>query len=266
MDSLFKWLSPSFPVMQIVFCRSFFALLPIGVMVARAGGLPILRTRRLGDHAVRSLVGVASLVCFVYAFGHMPLAEAVAIGYAAPIFITALSVPLLGEPVGVRRWSAVCVGFLGVLVMIRPGVGMFEASAFVALLATLFYAVAMIFIRRLGRTESTASIAFYFTLTCAVVSAPFLPVQWVTPDLPQATALVAVGLIGGIAQLAITAAFRAAPAAVVAPFDYSSMLYVTVIGYVVWGEMPDRLIFAGAAVVIVSGLYILHRERVRQAG
>jgi drug/metabolite transporter (DMT)-like permease len=196
----------------------------------------------------------------------LPLAEAVAIGYAAPIFITALSVPLLGEAVGVRRWSAVCVGFAGVLVMIRPGAAVFEASSLVALLAALFYAFAMIFIRRLGRTESTACIAFYFTLTCAVVSAPFLPLQWVAPDLPQAILLVAVGLIGGVAQLAVTAAFRAAPAAVVAPFDYSSMLYVTVIGYAVWGEMPDRLIFAGAAVVIASGLYILHRERVRHAG
>ena len=265
MDGLVKWLAPRFPVMQIVFCRSFFAFLPIGLLVAREGGLAALRTRHPAGHAMRALVGTGSLVCFIYAFGHMPLADAVGIGFSAPLFITALSVPLLGESVGIRRWSAVLAGFVGVLVMVRPGSGVFEAAALVALAGTLFYALAMIFIRRLGRTEGTAAIAFYYTLTATIVSAAFLPFQWVTPSPAEAALLGIVGLIGGCAQLLVTAAFRGAPVAVVAPFDYTAMLYVSIIGYVVWGDVPDGALFAGAGIVIASGLYILHRETRRAA-
>jgi drug/metabolite transporter (DMT)-like permease len=261
MDAVIKLLSPRFPVMEIVFFRSVFAFLPIALMVRREGGLAMLRTRRPLDHAKRSLFGVLSLVCFVYAFGRMPLAEVVAIGYAAPLFITTLSVPLLGEAVGWRRWSAVAVGFAGVLVMVRPGAGVFAPAALVALVATLFYAFAMIAIRTLGRSESTGCIAFYFTLACLVAGGVFMPFQWVAPRAADWPALAALGLLGGFAQLLITAAFRAAPAALVAPFDYTSMLHVTILGWLFWGEMPDAPVFAGAAIVVASGLYILRREQ-----
>ena len=260
MDSLVKWVAPRTPVMQIVFFRSLFAFVPIAVLIVRDGGLVTLRTRRLGDHAKRSLCGVVSLACFIYAFGHMPLADAVAIGFSAPLFITALSVPLLGESVGIRRWGAVLVGFAGVIVMVRPGSGVLDAAAVVALVATMLYALAMILIRSLGRSESTGAIAFYYTLLSTVISAAFLPFQWTAPASLDALLLVAIGLIGGCGQLFITAAFRSAPAAVVAPFDYVSILYVSLIGYAVWGDVPDHALLAGAAIVIASGLYILRRE------
>ena len=265
MDAVIKHLSPTFPVMQIVFFRSLFAFLPIGLLLWREGGLAALRTNRPFEHAKRSIFGVMSLVCFVYAFGRMPLAEVVAIGFSAPLFITALSVPLLGEAVGWRRWSAVLVGFAGVLVMVRPGAGVFAPAALVALAAALFYAFAMIFIRSLGRSEGTGCIAFYFMLACLVVGAVFMPFQWVTPRAADWPALAALGLLGGFAQLFITAAFRLAPAALVAPFDYSSMIHVTILGYVFWGEVPDAPLFVGAAIVVASGIYILHRERARTA-
>jgi drug/metabolite transporter (DMT)-like permease len=266
MDSLVKWVAPRIPVMQIVFFRSLFAFIPIALLIARDGGIATLRTRRLGDHAKRSLCGVVSLACFIYAFGHMPLADAVAIGFSAPLFITALSVPLLGESVGIRRWSAVLVGFVGVIVMVRPGGGVFDVAAVVALVATMLYALAMIFIRSLGRSESTGAIAFYYTLLSTLAGAAFLPFQWVAPTPVDALLLVAIGLVGGCGQLLITSAFRNAPAAVIAPFDYISMLYVSLIGYAVWGDVPDRFLLAGAAIVIASGLYILNRETRRGAG
>jgi drug/metabolite transporter (DMT)-like permease len=266
MDSLVKWVAPRIPVMQIVFFRSVFAFVPIALMVLRDGGIASLRTRRLGGHARRSLCGVVSLAGFIYAFGHMPLADAVGIGFSAPLFITALSVPLLGERVGIRRWSAVLVGFVGVLVMVRPGSGVFDPAAAVALGATMLYALAMIFIRSLGRSESTGAIAFYYTLVCTVIGAAFLPFQWVTPGPEDAALLIAIGLIGGCGQLLITSSYRNAPAAVIAPFDYISMLYVSLIGYAVWGDVPDRFLLAGAAIVIASGLYILNRETRRGAG
>ncbi|MBV9521815.1 MAG: DMT family transporter [Alphaproteobacteria bacterium] len=260
MDALVKWESPRVSVMQIIFFRSLFAFLPILVQVAREGGRAALKTRRLRDHAGRSLFGFGSLVCFVYAFGRMPLADVVAIGFSAPIFITALSVPLLGESVGIRRWSAVLVGFIGVLVMVRPGSGVFGATASLALGATLLYALAMIYIRRLGRTESTGAIAFYYTAICALMSAAALPFAWTVPGAVDGFLLAAIGIIGGCGQLCVTAAFRNGPAAVVAPFDYASMLYVVLIGYAIWGDIPDRILLLGVAIVVASGLYILRRE------
>lgn len=260
MDSLVKWVAPRCPVMQIIFFRSLFAFLPIGLAVAREGGVAALRTQRLGGHANRSLCGLLSLVCFVYAFGHMPLADAVGIGFSAPLFITALSVPMLGESVGMRRWCAVLVGFIGVLIMVRPGSGVFQAAALAALTATVLYALSMIFIRRLGETERTSAIAFYYTLTSVVISGATLPFVWATPNAIDAVLLVIIGLVGGAGQIFITAAFRSAPAAIVAPFDYASILYVSLIGYAVWGDVPDGPLLIGAAILIVSGLYILHRE------
>jgi drug/metabolite transporter (DMT)-like permease len=246
--------------MQIIFFRSFFALLPVLLQVAREGGLATLRTRRLRGHLGRSLSGFFSLIGFVYAFGRMPLADVVAIGFSAPIFITALSAPLLGESVGFRRWSAVVVGFAGVLVMVRPGSGIFGQLALVVLGATALYGLNMIFIRRLGRTESTGAITFCYTVCCSLLGAAALPFVWVTPGLADAALLVVVGLIGGFGQLFVTAAFRNGPAAVIAPFDYASILYVTAFGYAIWGDLPDRILLLGAAIVVASGIYIVHRE------
>jgi drug/metabolite transporter (DMT)-like permease len=264
MDSLVKWVSPRFAVSEIIFFRSLFALLPIGAMAARQGGFAALRTRRPIGQAVRSLCGFTSLFCFIYAFGHMPLADAVGIGFSAPIFITALSVPMLGEAVGIRRWCAVLVGFVGVLVMVRPGSGVLTATSLIALLGTLFYALAMILIRRLGRSEGTVAIAFYSSLTCIALTGLALPFQWTTPSGLDALFLVILGIFGGLGQVFVTTAFRLAPAATVAPFDYVSILYVSTIGYAVWGDVPDRPLLAGAAILVASGLYILQRETRRR--
>jgi drug/metabolite transporter (DMT)-like permease len=264
MDSLVKWVSPRFAISQIIFFRSLFALLPIGLLAAREGGLWALRTRRPGGQVLRALAGLVSLACFVYAFGHMPLADAVGIGFSAPIFITALSVPLLGESVGIRRWSAVLVGFVGVLVMVRPGSGVLQATSLIALTGTLFYALAMILVRQLGRSETTIAIAFYYSLTCIVITGAALPFQWTMPGLADGVYLVTLGIIGGFGQLFVTAAFRTAPAAIVAPFDYVSILYVSLIGYAVWGDVPDTPLLVGAAILVASGLYILHREALRR--
>jgi drug/metabolite transporter (DMT)-like permease len=260
MDALVKGVAPRFPVLQIIFFRSLFAFLPILMQIRREGGRAALRTRHLGGHLRRSLCGFLSLSGFVYAFGNMPLADVIAIGFSAPIFITALSVPLLGESVGIRRWSAVLVGFVGVLIMVRPGTGLFQETALIALVSTLFYGLAMIFIRGLGRTEGTGAIAFYYSLTCTVLAGASLPFLWVTPSLGDLLLLVTIGLVGGCGQLFVTAAFRIGPVAVIAPFDYATMIYGAVLGFVFWGEVPDRLLIVGAVIVVASGLYILHRE------
>jgi len=259
MDGLIKWLSATYPTIEIVFFRSAFAFLPLLPALLR-GGRAALRTRRPFVQAGRAAIGLVSMAAFFYCFRQMPLADVFGIAFSAPIFVTAFSVPLLGERVGIRRWSAVVVGFLGVLVMVRPDSGLFASASWVALFATVLYALGQIFVRDLTRTETTTCIVFYVTLTTTLVSATAMPFVWVMPGLGDAALLAAVGILGGLAQLAFTRAFRLAPAAVVSPFDYTGLLYAGVIGYSVWGDVPTLTFLVGAAIVMASGLYILHRE------
>lgn len=260
MDALVKWMGESYPTTQLIFFRSLFAFIPLGFLILRQGLGNALRVKNPKGHLIRSLVGLVALFTFFYAFSHMPLADAVAISFAAPVFVTALSVPLLGEKVGPRRWTAVLVGFIGVLVMVKPGPGVFQSVAIIPLVGTVFYALAIIFVRKLARTETNTSIVFYFTLSCTLVSAAFMPFYWVTPSLADLGWLIAIGLVGGVAQITVTLAFRYADVALIMPFEYSAMLWVALLGYVFWGEVPGLNIWAGVTIVMASGLYILFRE------
>jgi drug/metabolite transporter (DMT)-like permease len=229
----------------------------------QAGGLSALRTRRPRDHILRGIVGVTAMGLVFTSFKLLPLGEAVALTLSGPIFLTALSVPLLGEKVGLRRWSAVIAGFIGVLIMTRPGAGLFNPAALFALGGAVFYALAMISVRWLSATEPAATTVFYFTLFATAAGALTLPFQWQTPDLSGFCLLAGIGLIGGVAQMAMTQAFRMAPASIIAPFEYLALVFAGTIGYLVWREVPDAFVLVGSAVVIASGLYILHRETVR---
>lgn len=261
MDALIKWLSVRYPTLQIVFFRSLVALIPIALLARQSGGLiSMFATRRPGLHTLRCVFGLLSMICFFHAVRTLPLADVIAIGFAAPLFMTALSVPFLGEKVGIRRWTAVIVGFVGVLIMVRPGGDVFEAGAAVALIGTVFYALTMVVMRRLSRTDTTASITFYFAIAGSAVGGASLPFVWVEPDATDWMLLIAVGLIGGIAQIFMTHAFRLAPVAVIAPFDYTAMLWGSAIGYAVWADVPDVWVWIGAVVVAASGLYIVYRE------
>jgi drug/metabolite transporter (DMT)-like permease len=265
LDAMVKYLAArGYSTWQLVFCRSLFSFVVILPLVHAQGGPRVLATRRPLDHLGRAAVGMAALWCWFYAYRNMPLADAYALSFSAPLFMTALSMPMLGEPVGRHRWGAVLVGLAGVVIMIQPGSGVFGVSALVVLLSALLYALAMILLRALGATESTLRTVFYFTLFCTVVSAASLPF---TGQLPRswgdAGLLVGIGLLGGVAQLFLTEAYRSAPVSIVAPFDYSAMLWAVLLGMAVFGDRPGWPVLSGAAVVIASGLYILHRESVR---
>jgi drug/metabolite transporter (DMT)-like permease len=262
MDVLIKLATETYAVNQIVFFRSAVAFIPLIFFIHRAGGLEVLRTRRPWAHLWRSGCGVLAMVCFFASFDLLPLGEAVALGQAGPIFLTALSVPLLGEHVGIRRWTAVGVGFIGVLIMTRPGSGLFDPAALLALGGAALYALAMISIRALSATERPATIVFYYTLTATLLGAASLPFEWRTPDLQGLVLLTAIGLLGGVAQMALTQAFRLAAVAVVAPFEYSGLVFAVAAGFLVWGDFPDVYVLTGAGVVVSSGLYILHRETI----
>ena len=251
MDAMAKWAMDRYSIVQIVFFRSLFAFVPLSVVLFR-NGLAGLRTRNPLGHIGRSVVGIAALCVFFLSFKLMPLAEAYAISFAVPLFVTALSVPLLGERVGARRWTAVVVGFIGVLVMVQPGVGVFEPVALLPLLGAVLYAFVVIIIRILARTETSVAIVFYFTVTAGIFSGLALPLFWRTPDLLDLMVLAAIGIVGGCAQLTITGAFRAADISIVIPFEYTAILWAVLVGYLVWSDVPGLNIWVGVLIVSVS--------------
>jgi len=268
LDALVKLLAArGYSTWQLVFCRSLFSFAVLLPLVHAQGGARALATTRPLQHLGRAATGMAALWCWFYSYRQIPLADAYALSFSAPLFMTVLSVPLLGEHVGAHRWAAVLVGLCGVLIMVQPGSGVFDPSALWVLLAAVLYALAIIQIRGLGASETTLRIVFYFTLLCTVVSAASLPFTGRWPQSwDDGVLLVAIGLLGGFAQLCMTDAYRRAPISIVAPFDYTAMLWAVLLGMALFDDRPGWPVLLGAAVVIASGLYILHRESVRKAG
>jgi drug/metabolite transporter (DMT)-like permease len=260
MDALIKWLSASYPVPQLVVFNALFALIPIALLMVRRGGLLQLRTGRLGLHLLRGVLGTLSSFLAFYAYSRLPLADAYAIIFATPLLITALSVPILGEAVGWRRWSAVVVGFVGILIMLRPGVAPIGVGSLAALGAACASASAVLLVRKLSVTETTTSIAFYSSLTVLLLMGALFGHGFVTPGLLDLALMAGSGLLGGSALLILIAAYRRSPAALVAPFQYSQMLWAIVLGVLLWGDLPEVAMLLGASIVAASGLFILHRE------
>lgn len=261
MDTLIKFLTADYPVPQLMFVRSLVALLLVGgYTLWRGGGIAAMRTRRPWGHVWRAFAGLISMGCFFYAFRELPLADVYVLSFAGPLFITALSAPLLGEPVGWRRWVAVVVGFGGVVVMAQPSAGAPLVPVLVGLCAALFYALAALAVRGLSRTETSASIVLYLLLTTTVVSGALTVPVWTAPTAYALGLMALVGAIGAGAQVLLTQAFRRAPPAVVAPFEYTGMVWASLFGWMVFGDLPTAPVLLGAMVIIGSGLYILHRE------
>jgi drug/metabolite transporter (DMT)-like permease len=261
LDATAKWLTAGYPVTEVAFFRSVFAMLPIALLLWREGGVGSLRTRRWGAHVLRAAIGVVTACLFFIAVWKMPLADATAIAFTGTLFVTALSALLLREQVGPRRWAAVGVGFLGAMVIVRPGLGVFEEGALYALGAAFCYALVALSTRWMTRTESTAALAFYYALFGGLISLVGLPFGWIMPTWGDLGLFVLLGLFGGTGSLLLAEAFRHAPVAVVVPFEYSALLWATLYGFVIWGEFPDGLTLAGSAILIASGLYVMHRER-----
>ena len=252
------------PVFEMVFFRNAFAFVPILAYIARTSGFSVLKTQRPFGHLHRSVVGLIGMTCSFSALQHLALTEATAFTFAAPLFMTALSALMLREPVGWHRWGAVVVGFLGVLIMVHPEPGhMNLVGAAFGLTAALGSALAMVQIRQIAVTEKGPTIVFYFTLAGTVLGLAVSVFHWVSPDPLTLAVLIGAGLVGGVGQLFLTEAIRVAPVGVVAPFDYSQLIWATGLGFLVWGELPHAATLAGALVVAASGIYILHRELLR---
>ncbi len=260
-DSLAKWLGDYYAPIQLLFLRGLLALPVVFILVILHGGRRALRTRHFDVHMLRGAINVGSACCFYLSLTLLPLAQATAIAFSAPLFVTAMSVTLLGERVDARAWLAVLAGFVGVMIVVRPGMSGFQAGALLPLVTAIGYAVMMISARRIGREESMLTTMFYIALCQVLVSAVaqfwyWTPVQW-----EHAWGILGIALCSTAGLGLITQAFRVAPASIVAPFDYTGLIGATLLGWVFWGELPDRWAFVGAALIAASGIYIAIRRR-----
>ncbi|MFA9420388.1 MAG: DMT family transporter [Gammaproteobacteria bacterium] len=262
MDAIIKWLTADYPVPQVVALRSWFGLPLLGILALHEGGLKSLKTRRPLVHVGRYGLVLILSFSFFWALSQMKLVDAIAVSFAAPIFITALSVPLLKEPVGLHRWVAIGIGFCGVLIILRPGMGVFQWATIVVLCSVVAYALIMITTRAFKSTESTAALMLYPQLGISLTGIVIAPLFWVTPSLGDLGLFALAGLFGSVGVMCLTHAFRLAPVAAVSPFEYTALIWATLLGFLLWGELPDRYTLIGVGVVISSGLYIIYRETI----
>jgi drug/metabolite transporter (DMT)-like permease len=272
MSALVRWLGEGVPVGQVVFFRSLFAIVPVVAIYAlRRELMAAVRTGRPIGHFGRGLISAGGMFLNFAALARLPLVDATAISFAGPLITVALAALVLKERVRIYRWSAVGIGFCGVIVMLAPYLDLARLAggassaetigALLAISAAFCNAGSVIQTRRLTDSETTSAIVFYFSLFCAVAGLLTLPFAWHTPSVGELAALIAIGLIGGVSHILLTESYRLAPASLVAPFDYTAMLWAFVFGYALFGEVPAPLVFIGSVIVIAAGLFVIWRER-----
>jgi drug/metabolite transporter (DMT)-like permease len=272
MSALIRYLGASYPIGEVVFFRSAFAIVPVVIVYAWRGELAaVVRTERPLGQASRGALSIVGMFCNFGALARLPLIEANAISFTSPLISVALAALVLKERVRIYRWSAVTIGFLGVLVVLAPhftGDELAVVLASAASVAGVAYALAgsvcnagtMIQTRRLTQSETTSSIVFYFSLYCALAGLVTWPFGWIMPPRAELAALVGTGLLGGAGHILLTESYRYASASVVAPFDYTSMIWALVLGYLMFGEMPTTMIVLGSAIIAAAGLFVIWRE------
>ncbi len=273
MSALVRQLGDHTPVGQMVFFRAAFAILPVLMIYALRGELKttVYTSRPLGQLG-RGLLSVFGMFTNFSALTLLPLADVTAISFASPLITVALAAIILKERVRIYRWSAVLIGFAGVVVMLIPhiDVGHYAVTAAtaaatigssLALASAFCNAGTVIQTRRLTQSETTSSIVFYFSLVCAIAGALTLPFAWHSPTAGELVKLIMLGILGGVAHIFLTESYRHASASVVAPFDYTSMLWALALGYWLFGELPEPLVYVGAAIVAGAGLFVIWRER-----
>lgn len=267
MGALVKLVGARIPFTEIMCFRAALALPVVLVIVLRMGQGLHLATQRFGQHVLRAITGTLAMGCSFYALTLLPLAEHTALTFTTPLFVTILAIPLLGERVGVHRFGAVLLGFAGILV-IALGQGGFAApadrwlmiGAGVALLHGLFSALTTLLVRSLSATERSTTIVLWQSLLMTAVTAATLPFVWVTPTRDELLLLVAIGLIGGVAQVLLTEAFASAQVSSLGAYTYTGILWAVLLGWWIFGAVPGWATFLGAGLIVVASLYILHRE------
>jgi drug/metabolite transporter (DMT)-like permease len=265
-DVFAKALMAHYSAIEVVFLRNIVAMPLVALILIATGRRAAFRSQHLGLHALRGLLSIGAAFCFFSSLLYLPLAEATSLAFAAPIFVTALSVPLLGEHVGWRRWAAVLVGFAGILIIVRPGAAAFQPASLFPVAAALFYALFMITARRIRGAESMWTVMFFITLFPLIYSAPLSTGAWQAYEPSHTPIIVGIALTGTVGVTLISLGFRLAPAAIVAPFDYTALVWASLFGWLFWSELPDAWTYAGSAIIIASGIAIILRENKVRAG
>jgi len=264
-DVTAKYLSGTLPSIEIAWIRFLvFALIMTPAMVP---GTPLfaLRSARPGLQLMRGVALLASSLFFITSLRYLPIAEASATGFVSPVFVTALSIVFLSESVGIRRWLATAAGLLGVLIILRPGTSAFHPAAFFPLVSALCWAATLIMTRVMSGKEHAVTIMTYSSIAGVGVLTAMVPFAWVTPSWHDILFGILIGVASTAGQWIVVLAFRYADASVLAPFSYSQLVWVTALGFVIFGEVPDGWTVVGAAFIVASGLYTAHRERVRRS-
>lgn len=265
MDACLKTLSADYGSFQVTFFRGLTALPFVIALIAYKGAWGELKTTQWRFHLLRSVLAVSMLSAVIYAFSQMPLADAYTIFYASPLFVTVLSIVWLKERVGWHRWAALAIGFMAVISMFRPsGLGL-SLATMAALYCAFTYSVLVIILKLMHEKESTLSLTFYFTLGLTVGAGLLSFAGWKPLNLADLGLLLLLGLAGAMAQLLMTEAYRNAPASALAPFEYSSLIWVIWLGWLLWGDVPTLSLLVTAGILILTGLYIMHRENLHQA-
>ena len=259
-SALSKWLVAAYPIGEMLFVRAATALIGSSLVILPMTGLAVFRTKRLRDHMVRGISQSCAQTFLIIAFSLMPLASAVAINFSAPLFATVAAVVFLKETVGPVRWGALIIGFLGVLLVTSPGVDTFQTGYLFALANAILFGTVTVGVRGMTATESTETLTMYQMVILTAVFSVALPFGWVTPTLPDWGAMVANGLGNALGQYLWTRALHLAPTSAVVPFNYFSLVWAIILGFLVWGDIPSVALLAGSAIVVGSGMFLLWHE------
>ena len=263
MDAGLKLLSAHYPPFQVAALRGASSLPLVLVWALWTGGLRPLFRVRWSLHLMRGVLGIAMMAGFVFALRTLPLSTAYAIFFVAPLMITALSVPFLGEKVGPRRWAAIAVGLIGVVVVLRPtGEGMLSLAGLAVLVAAFGYSVSAITVRIILRTDSTQALMVWLLVFMALGSGALAAPDWVPLRAQDFWLIAGIGIAGALGQYTITEAFRLGEASLIAPLEYTALVWGVLLDATLWGVLPDSVTWLGAGIIVASGLYLLRRERV----
>ena len=262
-NAIVKWELALYPIGEVAFFRSVFAFIAVCAMILPRTGFAVLRTNRYREHFQRGLSQFGSMSCMFIAFRTLSLGSATAISFSAPLFTTLLSIVVLKEQVGIHRWLALLLGFVGVLVVTHPGAGTLSIGAFFALANAVLISSVAVAIRRMSATESTETLTIYQMSVITLCTMFLLPFGFTAPAWLDALGLALAGVGNGIAQFWWTRSLSLAPPSAVVPLNYLSLVWATILGFAIWGDVPTPSLLLGSAIVVASGLYILWRETVR---
>ncbi len=259
MNGMIKYLSNDFSTVQLLFFRNLIPIPTMLILLMVMGNLPALKTTRPLLHLSVGLIGATGMAALIYSLSFLSLSQAVSITYAAPLMITALSVPMLREKVGIRRWAGVIIGFAGVLVLAKPETGL-DPVILLLLASTLCFSIVVVLRRRLSMTDESAVIVLYFSIIVVVLASIFLPWYWRQRDLREWVLLLVMGTFAVGAQFFMMQAIKHAPVSVIAPLLYFSLVFAITIDVLYWGVAPDQKTLLGAGIIIAAGLYVIYRE------